>query len=116
MSDFGTLDQDLENQELVPINAILDLLGSKDHGKFKLLGLPKELVVKSDWLERLGGRTKVEACKDGEIGSVRIKRTKSGLKLLNANTDEEDESEDDSDEDDATFNHCDSPMTCMYCM
>ena len=58
-------------------------------------------MVKSDWLERLGGRTKVEACKDGEIGSVRIKRTKSGLKLLNENTEEqEDGSEDDSDEDD----------------
>ena len=45
-------------------------------------------MVKSDWVERLGGRAKVEACKDGEIGSVRMKRTKSGLKLLNANTED----------------------------
>ena len=57
-------------------------------------------MVKSDWLERLGGRTKVEACASDELGSVRIKRTKSGLKLLNANTDKEDGSEDDSDEGD----------------
>ena len=99
--DIGLVnEQDLENQELVSINAILDLLGSENNGKFKCLGLPKELVIKSDWAERLGGTAKVEACED-EVGSVRIKHcTKYGLKLLNANTEEQEGSEDDSDEDD----------------
>ena len=51
LSDFGTLDQDLENQELVPINAILDLLGSKDPGKFKFFACQR-----SWWSSQTGWR------------------------------------------------------------
>ena len=54
-------EEDQENQEVAPINAILDLLGSKDRGLFESFILPKELLLKSHWLERLGGRVKVEA-------------------------------------------------------
>ena len=98
--DIGIIDvKDLEDQDVVPINAILDLLGSANHGEFELLSLPKELLLNSDWAERLGGRSKIEAY-EGENGSVQIKHTKSGLKLLsNTNTEEEEGSEDDGEGD-----------------
>ena len=68
--------EDLENQKVAPINAILDLLGSENHGVFRLLKMPKELFLKSHWAERLG-----ELANGEENGAVLIERTKSGLKL-----------------------------------
>ena len=57
-------EEDLENQEIAPINAILDVLGGGNTGSFLLLGLPIELLLRSHWVERLGGAAKVEAWED----------------------------------------------------
>ena len=81
---------DYQKQDAGPINAILDLLASKNHGLLRILHLPKELLLKSHWAERLG-RQKVEAYDDA-LG-IPIVHTKYGLKIL-----DEDEGEDDYDD------------------
>ena len=65
-------EEDLENQDIAPINAILDVLGGGNTGSFLLLGLPIELLLRSHWVERLGGAAKVEAWED-KIGAVRVR-------------------------------------------
>ena len=77
---------DYEKQNAAPINAILDLLASKNHGVFNKLALPTELLLKSHWVESLG-RRKVEAYHHA-LG-ITIVHTESGLKML-----DEDEEED----------------------
>ena len=76
--------KDCDNQEVAPINAILDLLGSQrwqDQRTFYLLVLPKELLLKSHCLERLGGRAKVEAFIT-ENPHFEIKNSVTGLKMV----------------------------------
>ena len=55
--------EDSEKQEAAPINTILDQLARWAHsdGCLKQVTLPRELVLKSHWLEKLGGRAKLEA-------------------------------------------------------
>ena len=101
-------EEDLENQGMAPINAILDVLGSKDPGVFHSLTLPKDLLLKSHWVQRLGGRVKVEGL-DGDNPFLTTVHTKSGLEILDIEVGEdEDESEDeeeseDEDEDEDNF-------------
>ena len=95
--------KDCDNQAVAPINAILDLLDSKDHGKFLFLLLPKELLLKSNCVERLGGRANVEAfITDGSYCD--IKRSKTGLKMVDEESEDEgsedEESEDKDEEED----------------
>ena len=74
--------EDCDNQEVAPVNAILDLLGSKDHGNFDSLLLPKELLLKSQFLVRLGGRANVEAF-IARVPHFEVDHcTKFGLKLV----------------------------------
>ena len=47
-----------ENQNEALLNAILDLLDSKDPGVFGQLAVQKEFLLK--WVKKLGGRLKVE--------------------------------------------------------
>ena len=42
-----------ENQDEAPLNAILDLLNSKDSVLFEQLTVQKEFLLK--WVEKLGG-------------------------------------------------------------
>ena len=93
--NFDIHPEDLENQKVAPINAILDLLGSKNHGVFEILSLSKELLHKSHWAERLG-----ELSNDEENGAVLIERTKSGLKLSTVKNEEENEDDIQDDEED----------------
>ena len=50
-----------ENQDVASLNVLLDLLNSKDPGMFKFLLVKKDLLLKSHWVEKLGGKSKVEA-------------------------------------------------------
>ena len=90
--------KDCDNQALAPINTILDLLASKDHGKLDYVFLSKELLLKSHWLERLGGRAKVEAFVT-DAPYFQIKHTQTGLKIVDPyNWDEGSEDEGSEDE------------------
>ena len=68
--------EDLEKQEVAPINTILDQLSRWTHshsywdGNFDRVCLPRELVMKSHWLENLGGRARVKA--EEAIGETNI--------------------------------------------
>ena len=102
--DIGIMmEKDLESQEVAPINAILDLLGSGNHGAFLLLGLPIELLLKSHWVERLGGRGKVEAHED-KNGAVRVRPkypngSISGLTFWKGEAEGNEDDSEDSDDD-----------------
>ena len=52
-----------DNIEVEPYNAILDLLGSKNAGVFRGLELHQDMVLKTDWVDRLGGAAKVKEIK-----------------------------------------------------
>ena len=76
--------EDLEKQEAAPINTILDQLARWAHwdGCLDRVNLPRELVLKSHWLEKLGGRAMVEAGDAyGETNILSINSVRSGLKL-----------------------------------
>ena len=95
---------DYKNQDPAPINALLDLLNSKNHGVLKRLYLPKDLLLKSYWADRFG-REKVEEywINDHNDLGIMIVHTQFGLKMLEPNEVEEDDEEDeeeDGDEDD----------------
>ena len=45
----------IENQDVVPLNAILNLMDSRDPGYFKKLLVPKDLLLKSHWQKKLEG-------------------------------------------------------------
>ena len=64
--NWDLLLEDSEQQEVAPLNAILDLLASKNNGLFNSLNVPKPLLLKSKWVGRLGGEAKLEA----EYGDV----------------------------------------------
>ena len=70
--------EDSEKQKVAPLNAILDLLGSEGNGDFEALHVSKKLLLKSNWVGRLGGRAMVEA-RDGDV--INIFKTTSGLKM-----------------------------------
>ena len=61
-----------------PYNAILDLLGSSNPGVFRGFELHQDMLLKTDWVDRLGGEAKVE-----EIRAIlaSVFRTKNGLEL-----------------------------------
>ena len=58
-----------ENQDVASLNVLLDLLDSKDPGMFKKLFVEKDLLLKSHWVEKLGGKSKVEA------SAIKVART-----------------------------------------
>ena len=66
---------------MAPLNAILDLLGSKGNGNFDALHVSKNLLLKSNWVGRLGGKAMVEA-RYGDL--INIFKTRTGLKMLDA--------------------------------
>ena len=89
--------EDWRKQEAAPVNAILDLLGSKNNGIFEELEVPKILLLKSGWVGRLGGRGKVESL---DRDFIHIAHAETGLVMEDGEEDEDDEDEDDDDEDD----------------
>ena len=75
--------ENVEDQAVAPLNAILDQLHGRaydqscdletgeDHGVFLQLTLPKQLLLKSHWVERLGGEEKVnEVDSDNLLANV----------------------------------------------
>ena len=68
-----------DNAVVEPYNAILDLLGSKQPGVFRGLELHHSMLLKTDWVDRLGGAAKVKAGKNGL--SCLFHHVKNGLKL-----------------------------------
>ena len=44
----------IENRDVVPLNAILNLMDSREPGYFKELFVPKDLLLKSHWQKKLG--------------------------------------------------------------
>ena len=98
VTSLGLNVKDCDNQALAPINTILDLLAGKDHGKLDYVFLPKKLLLKSQCLERLGGREKVEAFIT-DAPHFQIKHTQNGLKIVDPyNLDEGSEDEESEDE------------------
>ena len=103
--------KDSEKQEVAPFDAILDLLGSKNNGAFCSLAVPKNLLLKSSWVERLGGRAKVESSNEANEGLIQIVHTKTGLEIEEDSEDEggsenEDDEEEDKDEEDYYLIYC----------
>ena len=100
----------VEDQDVAPLNAILDQLDgreygqscnletSEDHGMFSQLSLPKELLLKSHWVERLGG--KEELCQFGSddlLANV-YHDHESGLSLVGKIATSEDDEDTDEEE------------------
>ena len=75
---FLSWDVDPEKQEVAPLNAILDLQGGQDYGVFLGLDVPKDLLLKSNWVGRLGGRARVEESIDNMIC---VLHTENGLEI-----------------------------------
>lgn len=83
--------EDLEKQEVAPLNAILDvLLGSASQGKFESLEVPKSLLLKSDRVGRLGGRANVEAAQDGDCIRIHKCSTSSAIMVGDLGDEEHD--------------------------
>ena len=68
-----------ENQDVASLNVLLDLLNSKDPGMFKQLFVEKDMLLKSHWVEKLGGKSKVEA--SAMKGVLIVQVSESGLKM-----------------------------------
>ena len=91
---FGNMmSEDSKKQEMAPLNTILDLLDRKSNGVFDTFDIPKILLLRSNWVKRLGGRAKLEAL-NGDV--VKIVHSETGLRL---GKDEEEGSEDVEEED-----------------
>ena len=92
---FGSLmsSEDPEKQEIAPLNAILDLLDSNSNGAFETFEIPKSLLLKSNWVQRLGGRAEMKA---SSWDVLKIAHTETGLEW---ERDDEEESEDGGEED-----------------
>ena len=86
-----------EKQEVTPVNIILNLLkvSKSTGGVFKMFKVSKNLLLKSNWVGRLGGRGKIEAS-NGEL--VFLVATETGLEM-EGDEGSEDGSEDEDDED-----------------
>ena len=69
-----------ENQDVASLNVLLDLLNSKDPGMFKFLLVKKDLLLKSHWVEKLGGKSKVEASATKRTSDVLLV-AETGLKM-----------------------------------
>ena len=67
-----------ENQDVASLNVLLDLLNSKDPGMFKQLFVEKDMLLKSHWVEKLGGKSKVEA--SARMSNILL-GAESGLKM-----------------------------------
>ena len=98
--NWDLLLEDSEQQEVAPLNAILDLLASKNNGLFNSLNVPKPLLLKSKWVGRLGGEAKLEA-EYGDVVNINHNSsswdTEPGLEMFHEVVDDEEDS-DDSDE------------------
>ena len=97
--------EDSEQQEVAPLNTILDLLASKNNGLFNSLKVPKPLLLKSKWVGRLGGEAKLEA-EYGDVVYINHNTsswdTEPGLEIfhdMDERTEGVDDDSDDSDED-----------------
>ena len=80
---------DSEKQKAAPLNAILDQLASKNDN-FDAVHISKKLLLKSNWVGRLGGRALVEA-RDGNL--INIFKTRTGLKMLDEDGEESEDDE-----------------------
>ena len=67
-----------ENQDMAPINAMLDLLNSKDHGTLELVNVPRNLLMRSHWAKALGGDLEAKP----QVQEVILFRNDSGLALM----------------------------------
>ena len=48
-------EDDLGNQDAAPLDTILDLLDSENHGELRQFWISRELFLMSHWVEQLGG-------------------------------------------------------------
>ena len=89
----------VEDQDVAPLNAILDQLhgryygqscdlkNAEDLGVFLQLSLPKQLLLKSHWVERLGGKEKVDEFGSHDRLANLYQDHESGLRMVyNRNT------------------------------
>ena len=79
--EWDMVAEEWEEQEVAPLNAILNLQDGKDNGVFEGLAVPKNLLLKSSWVERLGGKSTLEA----SIGSGNViytAHTRTGLVIV----------------------------------
>ena len=100
---------DVEDQDVAPLNAILDQLHGRDngqscdmetgedHGVFLQLSLPKQLLLKSNWVERLGGKEKVDEFGSDYFLTNVYHNHKSGLRMFYKTETSEEISEDEED-------------------
>ena len=99
--------EDSEQQEVAPLNAILDLLASKNNGLFNSLNVPKPLLLKSNWVGRLGGEAKLEA-EYGDVVYINHNTsswdTEPGLEMFHEVVDDEEDSDDSDDDSDEEVN------------
>ena len=96
--------EDVKNQDLAPLNAILDQLSSKEHhGVFEAFMAPQKLLLESKWADRfepepveLGGHN----LREFDLEYPGIVRTDTGLQLtaLLGMDQSDSEEEEDSDE------------------
>ena len=86
--------ENVEDQDEAPVNAILDQLhgrdygqncdpeNAEDHGMLVQLSLPKQLLLKSHWVERLGGKEKVNEVGSDDLLANVYHDHESGLKMV----------------------------------
>ena len=98
-----------KDQDVAPLNAILDQLHGReygqscdmetgeDHGVFLQLSLPKQLLLKSNWVERLGGKEKVDEFGSDYFFSNVYHDHESGLRMFYKTETSEEISEDEED-------------------
>ena len=79
--DWDMMSEDSEKQEVAPLNAMLDLQDGKDNGVFEGFAVPKILLLKSNWVERLGGKAKVEES-GGDGNVIYTAHTPTGLVIV----------------------------------
>ena len=67
-----------ENQDMAPINAMLGLLNSKDHGTLELVNVPRNLLMRSHWAKALRGDLEAKP----QIQEVILFRNGSGIAMM----------------------------------
>ena len=78
MCDEISSQSDIENHDMAPIDAILDLLNSKDHGMLELVNFPRNLLMRSNWAKALRGDLEAKP----EVQQVVLYRNGSGIAMM----------------------------------
>ena len=78
MCDEISSQSDIVNHDMAPIDAILDLLNSKDHGMLELVNFPRNLLMRSNWAKALRGDLEAKP----EVQQVVLYRNGSGIAMM----------------------------------